>query len=239
MNVNGLTVGMDTSVGTSDGVVTFGSFTSYSDSDLEFDRGGDGQVDSYSIGAYGSYLHNSGYYVDGILKTNNFAHDVNARMNSGTLAWGSYDSSGIGAHLQTGKYFHFDKTWVAPYVALSTFTSDSSDYTLSNGMRAQVGKQRSMIGEVGVQVGHSLEYNGAKIQPYFRAAVSNEFIDDNEVKVNEDTFTNDLSGTRGIYQVGVNARVTDTLTVNAHTSYSHGEHVDEPWTVNLGVSWKF
>jgi outer membrane autotransporter protein len=239
MGINGLTLGVDKSVEAGDGVFTFGGFTSYSNSDMEFDRGGDGEVDSYSVGGYGSYMHNSGFYVDGVLKANRFAHDVNAQMNSGSRAYGNYDANGIGAHLQTGKYFWFDETYVAPYVGMSAFVSDSSNYTLSNGMKAQVDNQRSMVGEVGVQVGHNFEVNGSKIQPYFRAALAQEFIDSNDVKVNEDHFTNDLSGSRGIYQVGVNAKVTDTINVNVNASYSHGKQVDEPLAAHVGVVWTF
>nr|WP_162303002.1 autotransporter outer membrane beta-barrel domain-containing protein [Buttiauxella sp. 3AFRM03] len=239
MTVSGFTLGMDRSVALDNAIATFGGFTSYSRSDLDFDRGGNGDVDSYSVGAYASYLHNNGFYADSILKANRFGNDVHAQMTSGSAAYGDYNTNGIGMHLQGGKYFYFGESYIAPYVALSTFTSDSNDYTLSNGMKARVDNQKSVIGEAGVQMGHHFEYNGAQIQPYFRAAVAQEFIDDNEVRVNDDTFTNDLSGARGVYQVGVNAQVTDTLAVNAHTSYSHGDHVDEPLTVDLGVSWKF
>ncbi len=43
-----------------------------------------------------------------------------------------------------------------------------------------------------------------EIEPWLKAAVRKEFVDDNRVKVNNDgNFVNDLSGRRGIYSVQV------------------------------------
>lgn len=239
MNLNDVTVGMDKSVAAGNGVMTAGGFFTYSNSDVSFDRGGDGSVDSYSAGAYASYLHNSGFYFDSVLKANSFDHDVNARMTSGGVGRGSYHTSGIGANLQGGEYFYLGNAYVAPYVAVTGFTGNSSDYTLSNGMKAHVDSLRSVIGETGVHMGHKFMYSGAPIEPYIKLAVAQEFINGNTVNVNNEHFTNDLSGTRREYQVGVNSRITKDVTVHADANYLHGSHVEEPWAASLGVSWSF
>jgi outer membrane autotransporter protein len=239
MHVNGMTLGMDKSIAAGNGVMTTGGFFSYSKSDLSFDRGGDGNVDSYSVGAYTSYLHDSGFYLDSVLKANSFGNDVHARMSSGSVASGDYNTNGIGVNLQGGKYFYIGDSYLVPYVAATGFTSNTSYYMLSNGMKAYVDAQHSVIGETGVNMGHQFKLRDAQIQPYIKLAVAQEFIDNNDVKVNEDHFTNDLSGTWGVYQVGVDARLTNNVTVHADTSYSHGSHVDAPWAASLGVSWSF
>lgn len=239
MHVNGVTIGADKTKDSDSGVTTQGLFFSYSHSDVDFDRGGDGNVDSYSVGAYASYLHNSGFYLDGVLKVNRFGNDVNGKMTSGAAANGYYNTTGIGANLQGGKYFYFGDSYIAPYASVTGFTSNTSDYTLSNGMKAHIGSQRSVMGETGVNLGHKFVVKGAQVQPYLKLAVTQEFIDDNAVKVNDDHFTNDLSGTRGVYQLGVNAKVTDRITVHADASYSQGSHVEAPWTANFGASWSF
>lgn len=239
MHLNGVTLGADQSIDTDSSVTTRGAFFSYSHSDVDFDRGGDGNVDSYSVGAYFSYLHQSGFYLDSVLKVNRFENEVNGRMTSGAPADGYYNTTGAGLNIQGGKYFYFGDTWVAPYTAVTGFTSNSSGYTLSNGMNADVGPQRSVIGEAGVSAGHKFNVQDVEVQPFVRAAVMQEFMDNNNVKVNNDGFTNDLSGTRGIYQAGVNARVAKSFTVQANASYAEGHHVETPWTVNLGGSWSF
>ncbi len=51
-----------------------------------------------------------------------------------------------------------------------------------------------------------------EIEPCLKAAVRKEFVDDNRVKVNSDgNFVNDLSGRRGIYQAGIKASFSSTL----------------------------
>lgn len=215
-SLNGITLGIDRSLSREHGVTTQGLFFSYSHSDVAFDRGGDGNVDSYSLGGYASYLDNNGAYIDGIIKGNRFENDVNARMTSGGAADGYYDTNGIGAHIEAGRYFHRDATWFKPYAALTAFTTDNSEYSLSNGMNAHVGNERSVQAEAGLTVGHTVMLeNGATLQPYASAAVTQELIDDNRVDVNDDGhFTSDLSGTRGVYEFGLRAQVTDRMTAH-------------------------
>lgn len=239
--LTGLTLGADKSKRSGRGVVTRGAFFSYSHSDVDFDRGGDGNVDSYSVGAYASYLHDNGLYLDGILKANHFENDVNGRMSSGGAANGYYDTNGVGVHLQGGKYVRSGTTYVAPYVAITGFTTDNSNYRLSNDMQAHVGNERSVLAEAGVNAGHKFTLKpGITLQPYAGAAVTQEFISDNQVNVNEDGhFTNDLSGTRGVYQVGLRAQLAKHLTAHLDAAYAQGANVESPWMANAGVSWSF
>ncbi|MHA6313566.1 autotransporter outer membrane beta-barrel domain-containing protein (plasmid) [Pantoea sp. S-LA4] len=239
MDVNGVTIGADKAEQLAEGIFSQGLFFTYSHSKVDFDRGGNGKVDSYSAGAYASYLDDSGLYFDGVLKINRFRHDINARMTSGTVAEDSYTTTGIGTNLQAGKYFHLGAFYIAPYASVMGFTSTSQDYALSNGMKAHSGAQHSVIGEAGVNLGHEFLIQDAQIQPYLKLAVAQEFIDDNEVRVNDDRFTNDVSGTRGVYQLGVNAKLTDRLSVHTDAGYTQGDRIESPWTANLGMSWSF
>ncbi|MGK3143638.1 autotransporter outer membrane beta-barrel domain-containing protein [Pantoea sp. C2G6] len=239
LDINGVTIGADQAQDSGNGILSSGLFFSYSRSDIDFYHSGSGKADSYSVGAYAGYRDNSGYYVDGIVKLNRFRNDVNARMTSGAAADGNYHASGLGMNLEAGKYFTIDKTYIAPYAAVMGYTGTSQDYTLSNGMKAHVGSQQSVIGEAGVNLGHDFSVQGTQIQPYLKLAIEREFIDDNAVRVNSDHFSNDVSGTRGTYQVGINARLTDRLAVHTDAGYSSGSKLESPWSANLGVSWSF
>ena len=97
------------------------------------------------------------------------------------------------------------------------------------------------MAETGVNVGHKFTLkNGANLQPYAGVAVTQEFIDDNKVDVNDDGyFKNDLSGTRGVYQVGLRAQLTERLTAHVDAAYAQGANVESPWMANAGVAWSF
>mgnify|MGYP003365311193 CR=1 FL=1 len=239
--MNGITVGADQTLQRTRGVTTRGLFFTYSHSDLDFDRGGDGNVDSYSVGGYASYLDNNGGFIDGVIKGSRFENDVNGRMTSGGAADGYYATNGLGASLKGGKYLHYGATTITPYLSLTGFTTDSSHYTLSNGMHAHVGNERSVLAEAGLNAAHAFTLkDGAVLQPFVQLAVTQEFIDDNHVDVNSDGhFDNDLSGTRGVYQLGLNARLTKTLNAHAGAAYAQGANVESPWAASAGLAWSF
>ncbi len=48
---------------------------------------------SYSLGGYASWEHESGFYLDGVVKLNRFKSNVAGKMSSGGAANGSYSHS--------------------------------------------------------------------------------------------------------------------------------------------------
>ncbi|HCN0988435.1 TPA: autotransporter outer membrane beta-barrel domain-containing protein, partial [Escherichia coli] len=90
----GMTVGIDSRNDIPEGIATLGAFMGYSHSHIGFDRGGHGSVGSYSLGGYASWEHESGFYLDGIVKLNRFESNVAGKMSSGGAANGSYRSNG-------------------------------------------------------------------------------------------------------------------------------------------------
>ena len=114
--LTGMTVGILTAVMIfPEGIATPGAFMGYSHSHIGFDRGGHGSVGSYSLGGYASWEHESGFYLDGVVKLNRFESSVAGKMSSGGAANGSYHSNGLGGHIETGMRFT-DGNWnLTPY----------------------------------------------------------------------------------------------------------------------------
>jgi outer membrane autotransporter protein len=106
-------------------------------------------------------------------------------------------------------------------------------------MKVNISPERSISSEAGVNIGHKFIINKSEIQPYIKLAVTNEYVDDNEVKVNGDHFTNDLSGVGEIYQLGVDAQFTKKLAVHIDAGYAKKSEVETPWSANIGVSLSF
>ena len=90
---------------------------------------------------------------------------------------------------------------------------------------------RSIYRELGATLSYNMRLgNGMEVEPWLKAAVRKEFVDDNRVKVNSDgNFVNDLSGRRGIYQAGIKASFSSTLSGHLGVGYSHGAGVESPW----------
>ncbi|MDR7873873.1 autotransporter outer membrane beta-barrel domain-containing protein [Yersinia mollaretii] len=237
--LNGMTLGGDKAIDLGDAVLSVGGFGSYSNSDIKSDYQSSGSVKSNSLGAYAQYLTNNGYYLNGVLKANQFKQNLTV-TSQGNSASGSANVSGLGVAVKAGKHINFDAMYVSPYAALSTFASGKSQYQLSNGMDAKNQGSRNTTGTLGVNTGYRFVLNnGAEIKPYTLFSVDHDLMASNDVIVNSETFDNSRKGTRVNASVGVNINMTKNLSVGSEVKLSKGKNIDTPITINLGVGYTF
>ncbi|CNK56537.1 putative pertactin family virulence factor/autotransporter [Yersinia mollaretii] len=237
--LNGMTLGGDKAIDLGDAVLSVGGFGSYSNSDIKSDYQSSGSVKSNSLGAYAQYLTNNGYYLNGVLKANQFKQNLTV-TSQGNSASGSANVSGLGVAVKAGKHINFDAMYVSPYAALSTFASGKSQYQLSNGMDAKNQGSRNTTGTLGVNTGYRFVLNnGAEIKPYTLFSVDHDLMASNDVIVNNETFDNSRKGTRVNAGVGVNINMTKNLSVGSEVKLSKGKNIDTPITINLGVGYTF
>ncbi|XPE61609.1 autotransporter outer membrane beta-barrel domain-containing protein [Shigella flexneri] len=114
-------------------------------------------------------------------------------------------------------------------------------YHLSNGMESKSVDTRSIYRELGATLSYNMRLgNGMEIEPCLKAAVPKNLSMIIGCKVNSDgNFVNDLSGRRGIYQAGIKASFSSTLSGQFGVGYSHGAGVESPWNAVAGVNWSF
>ncbi|MFJ2428711.1 autotransporter outer membrane beta-barrel domain-containing protein [Pseudomonas sp. NPDC087804] len=237
-NQQGISLGADARVGDSQWLV--GVLAGTSKSDLNLDHGTTGTVKSYYVGPYATWLDaDTGYYFDGVLKFNRFRNESKVNLSDATRAKGDYDNWGLGASAEFGRQFKLaDGYFIEPFTQWSAVQIQGKRYTLDNDMTADGDTTRSLLGKAGVTVGRNFEFGKASIaQPYLRMAVAHEFAKNNEVKVNDNVFNNDLSGTRGEFGAGVAVAMSEKWQVHADFDYSNGEHIEKPWGATLGVRW--
>lgn len=238
---SGISFGADAPMPTSSGQWLVGVLGGYSRSDLDITAGTSGRVDSFYIGGYTTWLSDSGWYVDAVLKANRFRNKSDVRMSDGTKSGGDYNTSGIGASVEAGKHIKLGDDWfVEPFAQVSTLWVKGEDYSLDNGMNASSNKADSFLGKVGTTVGRNYALDkGGFVQPYVKVAMAQEFANSNRVNVNDNKFSNDLSGTRGEVGAGVAAQVSEAWQLHADVEYSKGENIEQPWGVNVGVRYSW
>jgi outer membrane autotransporter protein len=237
----GLSFGADAPIPVSDGHLLLGLMGGYSKSDLDMSRGTSGEVDSYYVGAYGTWLSDEGYYVDGVLKLNQFHNASKVAMSDGSKAKGDYSNMAVGGSVEFGKHIKLpDDYFVAPYAQLSSVWVEGNSYTLDNGLQARTGQTQSVLGKVGSTVGRQFALkDGGVVQPYVRVALAHEFSRSNDVSVNDQRFDNDLFGSRAELGAGVSVSLSERLQVHADFDYMKGEHVEQPWGANVGLHLAF
>ncbi|OON34661.1 hypothetical protein BTJ39_23715 [Izhakiella australiensis] len=237
---NGMEIGGDKVFDVAEGKLSVGALTSYSKSSVK-QRGDSSPVASYGAGLYSTWMSPAGYYVDGVIKYNRFSSDLRTHTDRGQLVKGSYDQNGYGAALETGYQLTLgDGINVDPYVRASYFAAQGKDMALSNGMKADIGTQKSAKGELGVSVGKAFEVRSVTLSPYVTAAVEHEFLKNNIVTFNDRyTYKNDQSGTLGKYGAGMTAQVSKNAQVFVEADYRKGNKVESPIMANAGFRINF
>lgn len=236
----GFSLGADARVGESQ--VLVGVLAGTSESDLDLNRGTSGTVKSYYVGPYVTWLDSdTGYYFDGVLKFNRFRNESKVNLSDGSRTKGDYDNWGVGGSAEFGRHIKLANDYfVEPFAQLSAVQIQGQHYTLDNDMDADGDRMRSLLGKAGATVGRNFGFaDGAVAQPYVRAAIAHEFASNNEVKVNNNVFNNDLSGSRAEFGAGVAVAMSERWQMHVDLDYAKGKHIEQPYGVNLGWRYSF
>ncbi|UWF46983.1 autotransporter outer membrane beta-barrel domain-containing protein [Pseudomonas sp. N3-W] len=238
----GISFGADAPLPVGDGQWLVGLLGGYSKSDLNMSRGTTGEVDSYYLGAYTTWMdEKSGYYVDGVLKFNRFQNSSDVSLSDGAKTKGDYDNNGVGASVEFGRHIKLDDGYfVEPYTQLSGLVIQGANYDLDNGLTAEGDRTRSLLAKAGATVGRNISLGEGKVvQPYVRAAYVHEFASSSDVKVNDNPFNTDLSGSRGELGAGFTMTLTDKVSMHVDLDYSNGEKIEQPWGANVGMRYSW
>lgn len=243
LNHAGLELGADYQLAlNSDSKLVLGGFTGFDKGNVKNDWAGTSDLDSYTFGAYATYMNTNGWYADGLLKYNHFDNKLHTTSTNGyDVSSDNYSTSVWGMALETGYTFSFsNQAFITPYGQLAYNTMGSKNITLSNEMDAEIKNQRSFTSELGLNVGKDFAFNnGLKFSPYLKAAWNHQYENGNEVEFNRfNTIDMDLSGSTGKFGLGFNALYNN---VNLYMEVQHiaGDAVYSPINGQIGVRYNF
>ena len=196
-------------------------------------------MESQTIGGYLTYLRTDGYYADAVLQASRFGNRGNAVMSDGVSTHGSNRNYGVGSSLELGRHIGVDGNWfVEPYVQLAGLFTSGSSFSLDNGMQATNGRSASLQGKIGTAAGKDFVLgDGSVVQPYVKLAFINEFAHSNPAYVNDIAFSNDLSGTRGEFSVGMTAKIKKSFHLYGEYSYAKGQKIEKTWALTGGLRY--
>ncbi|QXO72794.1 autotransporter outer membrane beta-barrel domain-containing protein [Morganella morganii] len=239
--LDGMQIGVDKPLRLNDATVLVGVFTGFSRSKVSTSDYGNGTVESWHGGLYATYLHDSGFYADTMLKGNRLDNSNNGRMKNGSAARGDYHQNAFTATIESGfNYEILPALTVQPYGRLQYARIGSADYELSNGMRADIHSADSFQGEAGALASTSFDVSSAVLKPYVRLAVVHEFTKENDVTINRaNTFSNDFSGSTGKYGLGLDAQITPQAAFYTEINYLNGNKSETPVSADLGFRVRF
>jgi outer membrane autotransporter protein len=240
-NQYGLSMGVDTPVQIAGEQVLLGVFAGYSKSNLDLNRGSSGEIDSTSLGLYGTWLGNSGYYLDTVAKLNHFRNDAKVSMSDGSQTKGHYNNLGASVSGEFGKHIDISDGYYAEvFTQWQGAAVQGKNFNLDNGLNVDADTTRSLLGKAGVTLGRAMTLaNGSVLQPHIRTAVVREFVNNNEVRVNNNKFNNDLSGNRLEVGAGGSWTLNNRWQLHAELETSKGDNVTKDYGVNMGAHYSF
>lgn len=232
----GLTLGADKAFDIQQGTLLAGVFAGSSDNTISADYGR-GNIDSYFLGGYATWLADSGWFADVMVKGNQFHNKASAYMSDGQRGNSAYNSNGLGISTEVGKTITLQDSWfIEPSLQLSSLWVSGKKYQVDNGMDARNSVARSQQAALNLAAGKDLVFkNGMTLTPYVKTAWQYEFAKNNRVNVNDTSFKNDMSGGTGVYGAGVNAQISKNSYIYTDMSYSKGAKSESPWSANVGV----
>ncbi|ESG73281.1 autotransporter outer membrane beta-barrel domain-containing protein [Salmonella enterica] len=196
-----------------------------------------GDLNSYGAQFYMSRRYDSGVFVDSALQFNHFSNTAKARMTDGQQAKADFSGNSYGLEAKVGYAWNDNGFFAEPYVRAAARAFDGEHYALSNGMTVNSNDYKSMLGEVGADLGYQYDISSGYVKPYLHLAALNEFADGNSVRVNNVSLDNNVKGAAFQAGLGAEVKVTDNLGGYAAFDYTKGDNTERPWQATVGVNY--
>lgn len=196
-----------------------------------------GDLNSYGAQFYMSRRYDSGVFVDSALQFNHFSNTAKVRMTDGQQAKADFSGNSYGLEAKVGYAWNSEGFFAEPYVRAAARAFDGEHYALSNGMTVNSNDYKSMLGEVGADLGYQYAISGGYVKPYLHLAALNEFADGNSVRVNNVSLDDSVKGAAFQAGLGAEVKVTDNLGGYAAFDYTKGDNTERPWQATVGVNY--
>ena len=243
MKYGGAQVGYDRKIKNSwKGDTYVGGYFGYSKGNLDYSildggTGGSGSVDSRTLGLYGTYIADDGFYVDAVLKYMWMKNDFDVLDSDGGHVTGDgLSTGGMGFSLELGKRFRFTKNekgdnwYIEPQAQLSYTRQDGGYFNASNGLRIGVDSFNSLLGRLGMLAG----YETPKSNFYAKASYVKEFDGDVNIIANNISIPESFGDSWWEYGLGFTAKLNDRNSIYMSLERSSGGKFTEPWKVYAG-----
>ena len=198
---------------------------------------GTGENKHTSLAIYGSYLSDSGSFVDLIAK---YARLDNEFKTVGAgVGDADYKENAYSLSAEYGKRFTGDNGfWIEPQVELTYGTVGSVDYLTNKGYSVHKDSTDSLVGRLGFALGKNIKQGNV----YVRASYLYDFDGESTVTMSgagTASFKQDLGGGWWEVGVGTNLNLSEATHLYFDVEKTYGGNVATPWQWNAGVRWSF
>lgn len=147
-------VGYDKAYDYAGGKLFLGYLFSYTDGNTDYDLGS-GENNSIGAGVYGSWLNNSGHYIDVVAKLSRLHNDYDVYSENRMYnSKGDYTNYGVSLGVEYGKRFVTDnKFFIEPSIRMDLGRVANKSYTTSTDVRVEQDTLYTALGSLGAKIG--------------------------------------------------------------------------------------
>ncbi|PHI29073.1 autotransporter outer membrane beta-barrel domain-containing protein [Budvicia aquatica] len=205
-------------------------------------RTGDGTTKSSNAGIYGSYMADSGFYLDSVLKYSHLKNSFNVKDSQNSLVRGNGNSDGVSFSMEAGQKFNLNEQnngfYIEPQAQLSYGHQDATQVRSSNGLKINLGSYESLMGRASTLFGYQLNQGDNKINVYLKTGIVREFEGDVDYQLNGSTENHTFKGNWWNNGVGVSAQIAKQHSFYLDIDSSTGNKFDQR-QINGGYRFSF
>jgi len=186
LNSGGTTIGADKLIG--DALVVGFNYT-YARADARTTNQDYLDSETYWLGAYGEWVNNSGWFVDGLAAYGRSNYDSERVESTGDIDYlgiSSYRGDALGAYLDVGQYMYYKNLSIAPYAGLHMLfigTDDRTENNVSNNSGSEIkvhGVDRNIVeSALGLKGRYRFDTAIGRFQTTGYAEWTHDFVQDN------------------------------------------------------------
>ncbi|WP_232054869.1 autotransporter outer membrane beta-barrel domain-containing protein [Leminorella richardii] len=240
MSYSGMQIGADKRV-SADMPLFIGAFLGQTHASPDY-RSGDGTAKSSNAGIYGTYMADSGFYLDAVAKYSRVKNSFNVKDSQNATVDGSGSSSGLSFSLESGQKFSFGTAgqgfYLEPQAQFTYGHQDSTSLTASNGLKVDLDSYRSMTGRASALFGYEMSAGDNKVNVYLKTGMVREFDGDVDYRLNGSKEKHTFKGNWWNNGVGVSAQLSKQHVLYLDLDSSTGSKFDQR-QVNGGYRFSF
>ena len=201
-------------------------------------RKGDGSLRSFNTGLYGTYLDNSGFYIDTVAKYDRQKNHFKVKDTANNRVQGTGHSNGLGLSMELGQKFKINDFYIEPQTQFSYSHQNDTSIKASNGLRVKLGNYNSLIGRASALLGYEFNSDKNSVNIYAKTGIVREFDGDTYYKLNNHKESHSFKGNWWNNGVGINANINQKHNIYLDLESSPGNKFDL-LQVNGGYRYSF
>lgn len=243
MDYYGLQLGVDRKVENTNGDIYYGIMGGLSRGNIDH-HVGDGNTKGYYAALYGTYLNQSGFYIDGLIKYMRMSNKFNTRTGAGYFVKGDGDTNGFSIGTELGQRFYFNSLpnqgwYFEPQAQLTYSHQGSAVINATNGLRTKLDSYNSLLGRASIVLGNSFTQDDNIVDVYLKTGYVKEFDGETSYVFNHVAKEKyDFGGNWWDNGIGVDIQFNKQHHIYTDVVYSFGNKFDQK-QVNLGYRYSF